>query len=370
MMAVPSDEPLTSKRPYRRLAGRGRRTSGCVAIGAPIHTVWLADDHLVLRESVYGMSETYKRFYFRDVQAIIVRRSPRWIAWMAIWMFLCLVFIFCYGVAHKQGWGWPFLSGVCILLAVVQLARGPTCVTHLVTAVQRELLGSLNTVRKARRALKTLVPLIEQKQGTLDPESLQNPGTPPSLPGRTAVRTVQSKAEAVTDPPVIAPQLSRLSLPHLLLFLATLAGGGVAFWEYSRPSQPSLIAAGILLGAILVLSVVALVAQGRQRVNRAISALTWTITISYIVAWIIIYTVYSFIHTVQENKWRGVRDEPPQLVMELSPAALRKMPGFDYVLLVYGACSVGFGAAGLGILLLRRSRLPEPPPLPPPAPPV
>lgn len=369
-MALPADESLTSKRPYRRLAGRGRRASGCVALGAPIHTIWLADDHLLLRESVYGVTETYKRFYFRDVQAIIVRRSPRWIAWMAIWMFLCLVFLICYGVAHNQGWGWPFLSAVCFLLAVVKLARGPTCVTHLVTAVQRELLGSLNTVRKARRALKTLVPLIEQKQGTLDPASLQNPGTSPGLPGQTVGQTVQSRAEAVTHPSVIAPQLSRLSLPHLLLFVATLAGGAVAFWEYFRPSPPSLIAAGIFLGAILVLSVVALVAQGRRRVNKAISALTWTITISYIVAWIIIYTVYSSIHTIQENKWRSVRDEPPQLVMDLSPAALRRMPGFDYVLVIYGACSVGLGAAGLGILLFRRARLPEPPPLPPPATPV
>jgi hypothetical protein len=369
-MALPADESQTSKRPYRRLRGRGRRTSGCVAVGAPIHTIWLADDHLLLRESVYGMSESYKRFYFRDVQAIIVRRSPRWIAWIAIWMFLCLVFIFCYGVAHKQGWGWPFLSGLCFLLAVVQLARGPTCVTHLVTAVQRELLGSLNTVRKARRALKTLVPLIEQKQGTLDPESLQNPGTSPGPPGRTVGQTVQSRAGAVTHPPVIAPQLSRLSLPHLLLFVATLAGGAVAFWEYFRPSPPSLIAGGILLGAILVLSVVALVAQGRQRVNKAISALTWTVTISYIVAWIIIYTVYSSIHTFQGAQERAAKHEPPQLITDLSPAALRQMPGFDYVLLVYGACSVGLGAAGLGILLLRRARLPEPPPLPPPATPI
>src|SRR5436190_14424668 len=75
---------------YRRLPGRGRKTSGWIGLGATVNTIWLTSDHLLLRETVYGLSESYKRFYFRDIQAFIVRRSPRWIAWISIWTVLSL----------------------------------------------------------------------------------------------------------------------------------------------------------------------------------------------------------------------------------------------------------------------------------------
>jgi hypothetical protein len=187
-----AEEPSIQPRLYRRLSGRGRRTGGCVSIGAPISTIWLADDHLLLRESIYGLSESYKRFYFRDVQAIVIRRSPRWIAWIVAWTLLCLLFFFCAINTGWRIWAWPFFSALCFILTMVQLARGPTCVTHLVTAVQRELLGSLNTLRKARRAFKTLVPLIEEKQGKLDLETLAVSRALPGQPSNAAAPVVQS----------------------------------------------------------------------------------------------------------------------------------------------------------------------------------
>ena len=364
-----AEKSTTKTRPYRRLAGRGRRTGGCVSVGAPISTIWLADDHLLLRESIYGLSETYKRFYFRDVQAIVIRRSPRWIAWISVWTILCLFFFGCSVTSNWRVKAWPVLSVICFVLTMIQLVRGPTCVTHLVTAVQRELLGSLNTLRKARRALKTLVPLIEAKQGKLDLEALADsnslPGRPTSA-GRPAVPStvIDERPAAAAHPPVVPSQLSRLSLPHLLLFSATLTGGAAALWESFRPSPASMISAAVLLAAIIILSVVALVAQGRRRINTAISSLTWTIMIGYIAAWLIIYTFYSSMNALQRNV-RDVRAKrPPQLFSDLSARELRRMRGFDNVLLFYGGCSIALGLAGLGTLLLRRERVPQPPPLP------
>jgi hypothetical protein len=363
-----AEESTTQTQPYRRLAGRGRRTGGCVSVGAPISTIWLADDHLLLRESIYGLSETYKRFYFRDVQAIVIRRSPRWIAWISVWMILCLFFFACSVTSHWRVWVWPFFSALCFVLTTIQLARGPTCVTHLVTAVQRELLGSLNTLRKARRALKTLVPLIEEKQGRLDPAALGDSNTLPGQPSSAARPAVPStgmeRRAGAADSLVVASQLSRLSLPHLLLFAATLAGGGAALWEFFRPSPASLVSAALLLAAIIILSVVALVAQGRRRINMAVSSLTWTIMVGYIVAWLIIYTFYSSMNAFQRNARRVDANHPPQLFSDLSASELRQMRGFDNVLLFYGGCSIGLGVVGLGTLLFRRDRVPQPPPLP------
>ena len=357
MGAVP--EELSDAGPsYERLPGRGRKTSGWIGLGAAVNTIWLASDHLLLRESVYGLSESYKRFYFRDIQAFIVRRSARWIAWISIWMILSLVFIFCWGMTQRRAGVWLVLAAICFFLAVIQLARGPTCVTYLVTAVQRELLGSLNTRRKVRRVFKTLVPLIEGKQGRFDSSSLAEPATsPPGEP--SAARTAAVSAAPVTAPIAVTP--SRL---HLALFLTTLIGGCVALWETFKSSAVTINVAAVLLAAIIVLAVITLALQGRRRVSKLVAGFTWTITIGYIVAWILIYTIYSTVFSFQQAADRAKRHQPPEVSFEMSPRSLRQMPGFDYVLVIYGGCSVALGVAGVVALFMTRPRLKVPPPLP------
>lgn len=357
MTTSTADESLTEKPSYRRLPGRGRRTSGCVSVGSTISTIWLASDHLLLRESIYGLSETYKRFYFRDIQAIIVRRTPRWIAWISVWTILSLVFFLCYVTAEWRGWSWPFFFGVCFVLTMIQLARGPSCVTYLVTAVQRELLGSLNTVRKARRGLKVLVPLIEQKQGVFDPAAFGEPIQTPNSRGAAVLPAVVSGSS-------VSAETSRL---HLALFATTLAGGCIALWEAFRPSSVGLTATVVLIAAIIVLAIITLAMQGRRRVNKTAAALTWTITIGYIVGWIIIYSVYTWVYAFEQSTKLAhapQNQKPLALNVELTPAVVRQMPGFDYVLLVYGACSMTLGAVGICALFFGRPRVKQPPPLP------
>ena len=349
-----ADESSTPEPAYRRLPGRGRRTSGCVSVGATISTIWLASDHLLLRESAFGISETYKRFYFRDIQAFIIRRSPRWMAWISVWTILSLLFFFCWGTANWRGWGWPFFSALCFVLTMVQLARGPSCVTYLMTAVQRELLGSLNTVRKARRGLKTLAPLIQDKQGVFDPATLAQPIQTPGFRAAAVAPAAASNVSVVV----------RKSRIHFVLFATTFAGGCIALWETFRSSSGTLTATAILLATIIILAVVTLAMQARRRVNKTVTALTWTITIGYIVAWIVIYMFYATVYSVQQAVHSAPQQKPPDVNVELTPGALRRMPGFDYVLLVYGGCSAALGVAGMGALFFGRPRVKEPPPLP------
>ena len=56
---------------YRRLPGRGRRKQGLVFLAAAHSSLWLGPDHLLSVDRIW-MNEEYKRFYFRDVQAITV----------------------------------------------------------------------------------------------------------------------------------------------------------------------------------------------------------------------------------------------------------------------------------------------------------
>ena len=60
--------------PYRRLRGRGRRGGRFFAIAAPLSTAWVGPDHL-LAVDMFGASEDYRRFYFREIQALAARRA-------------------------------------------------------------------------------------------------------------------------------------------------------------------------------------------------------------------------------------------------------------------------------------------------------
>jgi hypothetical protein len=359
-MAPATDESSNAEPAYRRLPGRGRKTSGCISVGTTVNTIWLASDHLLLRESVYGFSESYKRFYFRDIQALIVRRSPIWIGWIVVLTALSLIFFFIWGVTGWHGWGWPFWSALCFVLTMVQLARGPTCVTYLITAVQRELLGSLNRLRKAQRALRILVPLIEEKQGKFETPA----GGEAATPGTSAAP--RSDAPISPAPPIVARDSpSRFSPVHFALFATTFVGGCVALWEGFRSSPLTLDAASYLLAVIVVLAITTLVVQGRRRVNKMVAALTWTIMIGYIVAWILVYSLFTTMYSIQRAQQRAAQHHPPEIVFDLKPSSLRQMPGFNYVLLVYGAFSIALGLGGIGSLFLSAPRGKGPPPLPP-----
>ena len=71
----PSQTPRTRKE-YQRLPGRGTQVDGdrWLAVSRSLCTVWMARDHLLL-VSRTGYTETYKRFYFRDIQAVIIRKT-------------------------------------------------------------------------------------------------------------------------------------------------------------------------------------------------------------------------------------------------------------------------------------------------------
>src|SRR5262249_54585927 len=65
---------------YQSLPGRGRR-SGFVSFGIASGwcSLWLGPDHLLAVDSK-NYQEEYKRFYYRDIQAFIARRTKRVLA--------------------------------------------------------------------------------------------------------------------------------------------------------------------------------------------------------------------------------------------------------------------------------------------------
>lgn len=135
---------------YRRLPGKYRSLRGN-------STLWISDDHLLLVKST-RVAEQYRRFYFRDIQAFLIRRksfSPkRNMVDAFLWLVVSLIYL-----AHAPV---TALFGAAVLL--YKRFSGPYCVCHIQTAIQTEPLPSLYRLRVAQELLSQCVPLIEAAQ--------------------------------------------------------------------------------------------------------------------------------------------------------------------------------------------------------------
>lgn len=158
-----------AEKEYRRLTRwRGRR-QGWITIGlATRSSLWLGSDHLLKIDS-NRFVETYKRFYFRDIQAITIRTTKRRQFWNVI---LLLLLLMCLG-GLSEPFVRRFVPWTMLVLAAPLLVNnllGITCVTFLRTAVQVEELPSLSRVGRVHKVLERIRPLISAAQGELTPE--------------------------------------------------------------------------------------------------------------------------------------------------------------------------------------------------------
>src|SRR5262245_2969335 len=114
----------TEPTPYRRLPGHG---SGALEN----MTLYVGADHL-LQVSSSGFTENYRRFYFRDIQSIVLRKSAHGKVWNAVWgsLFLLLAAIAAgtSGVAAIVWWG---VAAIFLFLLAFNMGRGPTCVCQI-----------------------------------------------------------------------------------------------------------------------------------------------------------------------------------------------------------------------------------------------
>src|SRR5881409_101596 len=109
-------------RTYRPLPGRAAGL-------AWYHRLWLGPDHLLAVRS-FGFTEEYKRFYFRDIQAILIGRTDSWKRWNLIWCVASTLVVLVSLMATRgvvQGL-WLGLGGLFFGLFLVNLLGGPTCV--------------------------------------------------------------------------------------------------------------------------------------------------------------------------------------------------------------------------------------------------
>ena len=124
------------------------------------YTLWLGQDHL-LYISAGMFVEEYKRFYFHDIQSLIVHQTESWKVWNIV--LACLGALFLIMAIASDGPG-AIMAGIMAILMVMITAanffKGPSCAVYIQTAVQNEKLHSMVRLKKAQKVLDTLKPLI------------------------------------------------------------------------------------------------------------------------------------------------------------------------------------------------------------------
>lgn len=145
---------------YRRLPGRRQ---GLITRAS----LWMGSDHILLVKSSW-FREEYKRFYLRDIQAIVVARGPRFYLSTPI-LVLAVIWLFS---GFFMG-AWPFAVAVTwgvvttvMLAAWLAISMMYGCRCRLYTAVSRDDLPCYRTWT-ARRFLRQVQPRIEQLQGAV-----------------------------------------------------------------------------------------------------------------------------------------------------------------------------------------------------------
>jgi hypothetical protein len=168
---------------YRKLPGRGMAWTG-------LSRVWQGDDHVLLVAN-HIFAETYRRFFYADIQGIVVRRTHLGKSWNAIW--ICgLIFFAALAAVVDDAVGSLVLLGFAAPFAVGLIANlllGPTCACHIRTAVQSERVPALSRMRAARRFLDRVEPLIVAAQGEWPTQPVPagpEPNTPASATPATA----------------------------------------------------------------------------------------------------------------------------------------------------------------------------------------
>ena len=329
---------MVRSRPYRRLPGLSRGYGGYLQL-------WEGEDHLLVVQT-NGYTEEYRRFYYRDIQALVVQRTRTGgIGSLILGLFTAITAVPIL-IGGTELWALIF-PGLLFLFLLIHVLMGPTCRVRLVTAVNQQSLASIGRLRTFRRVLARIGPRIEQAQGTLAPEEIVARTDEVPLRPDAAPR-VQARPAASTSSAPVGRGMHIAAMAAIGLFGLVAAAKCVA-------GHVSLFIIGCIVFAVSFLFVVLAVArQQTGHLEPALRRWAWY-ALGYqvagaIAAWVVMMIVAASHGTTG--------DDVVRYLVTGSPAG--NTPALAaHLFLAIGGLLLGV----LGALLLRRRGAPLPPPM-------
>jgi hypothetical protein len=212
---------------------------------------------------------------------------------------------------------------------------------------------SLNRVRVVGKALKRILPRIEEAQGSLDPAQL--------VAGLEAAAAQGGPAMAPAGPAVpLRYESGRWHrwLCGMLFLVATCGGANMAFHQ---PATSVLVI--ISLVAVLVPTVLAIIRQAGSSLSGGLRSWTWGVFAFQFVAYVIAYINYMAAFVT--HRGGGPPDEWTVLSEYLSSPPTGSM--YEFATRLYFIVTPAFLAL-LGLIFIHSAGQRRPPPLPAPPP--
>ena len=145
---------------------------------------WLGPDHLLI-VNASSYVESYRRFFFNDIQAIICQQTGKAKGWSVALAACSVVSLSLALASYVQARDAYFLIGCCLLvflisaiLLLINAARGPSCVAYITTAVQTTPLPYVGRWRRAQKLLNELKPRVEASQSASPGALAEAPNMP------------------------------------------------------------------------------------------------------------------------------------------------------------------------------------------------
>ena len=259
---------MSDNKKYRKLPGRNRGSFSQ-------ETLWEGPDHLLSAKATI-FREEYRRFYYKDIQYIMIRKTGRGKIINVVFGLLLLLTVLPAALFLEE-WpeplvmAWPF-SALFLSMLAINAILGGTCEAHLKTAVQIQRLPSLKRIRSARKAMKRLAPLIEKTQADLK----STVPAPETATGRTVHPSMPASGADVPRPLSDAPRPRGTQAWHVALCLLLLATGMSAVLDFFDPDAVVLMVLFGCLVASAPVCVVALVKQAGKQLPEGLSKIAWT----------------------------------------------------------------------------------------------
>jgi len=157
---------------YKKLRGRAAGFMG-------ITQLWVADDHLMSVVSIFGF-EQYRRYFFRNIEALIAVRTSRRLVWNII-LVVVIAAIAAAGFAISTTLQTEESRVTCAIVTaciatpflialLVNSLLGPTCSFWVQTTGGLESLGAPVRLKAARKITDTVAPEIARAQMDSWPE--------------------------------------------------------------------------------------------------------------------------------------------------------------------------------------------------------
>lgn len=271
------------KKQYVRLSKRSFSILG-------IHSLWKGPDHLLWVETLFG-KEYYKRFFFKDIQSIVMMRTSTHIVWAFVWGIPTFIF----GLLALAGVGSVYFSSITAALFLVALlsngVMGPSCTVYLQTAVQMQKLTSFTRLRFARKVMNKIKAHIEEAQGPFQNQHTSNSAIAAGHIDPITLKPGTLNASPVTHSPDIS-QSAFNPLLHQLFFGFLFLSGFVVATQLVVKSLVLGLLMLLLHSSLQVMVVVCLTRWHRHIKASLIAKINWLSLIFITFQSVIIYALF------------------------------------------------------------------------------